>query len=126
MLVDAPPLLGIADTQALARCADSLLYVARLDRITVDNVMDARDMLDRLDVEPDRRARHRRAQRGVALLRRAARAGARGRLSGRGARQHRARPDQSGEDPQVTPVQRVDEDAVRQQPAPGGEQARSS
>ena len=52
VLVDAPPLLGIADTQALARCADSLLYVARLDRITLDNVMDARDTLDRLDVNP--------------------------------------------------------------------------
>jgi capsular exopolysaccharide synthesis family protein len=51
VLIDAPPLLGIADTQALARCADSLLYVARLDRITVDNVMDARDTLDRLDVD---------------------------------------------------------------------------
>jgi capsular exopolysaccharide synthesis family protein len=50
VLIDAPPLLGIADTQALARCADSLLYVARLDRVTVDNVMDARDTLDRLDV----------------------------------------------------------------------------
>jgi capsular exopolysaccharide synthesis family protein len=52
VLIDAPPLLGIADTQALARCADSVLYVARLDRITVDNVMDARDTLDRLDVNP--------------------------------------------------------------------------
>jgi capsular polysaccharide biosynthesis protein/MinD-like ATPase involved in chromosome partitioning or flagellar assembly len=50
VIVDAPPLLGIADTPALARCADSLLYVGRLDRITVDNVMDARDVLDRLEV----------------------------------------------------------------------------
>jgi capsular exopolysaccharide synthesis family protein len=50
VLIDAPPLLGIADTQALARCADSLLYIARLDRITLDNVMDARDTLDRIDI----------------------------------------------------------------------------
>jgi capsular exopolysaccharide synthesis family protein len=50
VIIDAPPLLGIADTQALARSADSLLYIARMDRITLDNVMDARDMLDRLDV----------------------------------------------------------------------------
>lgn len=50
VIVDAPPLLGIADTQALARCADSLLYIARLDRITIDNVMDTRDVLDRLDI----------------------------------------------------------------------------
>ena len=52
VIIDAPPLLGIADTQALARCADSLLYVARLDRLTVDNVMDARDTLDRLELNP--------------------------------------------------------------------------
>jgi Mrp family chromosome partitioning ATPase len=52
VIVDAPPLLGIADTPALARCADSVLYIARLDRITLDNVMDARDTLDRLDINP--------------------------------------------------------------------------
>jgi Mrp family chromosome partitioning ATPase len=50
VVIDAPPLLGIADTQALARCSDSLLYIARLDRITLDNVMDARDTLDRLEI----------------------------------------------------------------------------
>ena len=50
VLVDAPPLLGIADTRALARCADSLLFVARLDRITLDTVIDARDVLDRLEL----------------------------------------------------------------------------
>jgi succinoglycan biosynthesis transport protein ExoP len=49
ILVDAPPLLGIADTQALARRATSILYVARLDRITLENVVDAREILDRLD-----------------------------------------------------------------------------
>jgi len=52
VLVDAPPMLGIADTQSLARCADHLLYVARLDRITLDNLMDARDILDRLEARP--------------------------------------------------------------------------
>ncbi len=49
IIVDAPPLLGIADTQALARRATSILYVARLDRISLENVVDARDVLDRLD-----------------------------------------------------------------------------
>ena len=49
VLVDAPPLLGIADTQALARRATSILYVARLDRITLENVVDAREVLDRID-----------------------------------------------------------------------------
>src|SRR3954447_24668070 len=52
VLVDAPPMLGIADTQSLARCANHLLYVARLDRITLDNLMDARDILDRLEARP--------------------------------------------------------------------------
>jgi capsular exopolysaccharide synthesis family protein len=49
VLVDAPPLLGIADTQALARRASTILYVARLDRVTLENVVDARDVLDRID-----------------------------------------------------------------------------
>jgi succinoglycan biosynthesis transport protein ExoP len=52
ILVDAPPLLGIADTQALARRATSMLYVARMDRISLENVIDARDVLDRLDRPP--------------------------------------------------------------------------
>ena len=50
IVIDAPPLLGIADTRSLARCATSLLFVARLDRITLDTVIDARDVLDRMDV----------------------------------------------------------------------------
>jgi succinoglycan biosynthesis transport protein ExoP len=49
IIVDAPPLLGIADTRALARRATNLLYVARLDRITLENVVDARDVLDRTE-----------------------------------------------------------------------------
>jgi Mrp family chromosome partitioning ATPase len=52
VLIDGPPVLGIADTQSLAGAADHLLYVARLDRITLDNVMDARDILDRLEARP--------------------------------------------------------------------------
>jgi Mrp family chromosome partitioning ATPase/capsular polysaccharide biosynthesis protein len=48
VLIDAPPLLGISDTQALARQASALLYVARLERITLDNVVDAQEVLDRL------------------------------------------------------------------------------
>jgi Mrp family chromosome partitioning ATPase len=52
IIVDAPPVLGIADTQSLGRHADHLLYVARLDRITLDNLMDARDILDRIEARP--------------------------------------------------------------------------
>ncbi len=50
IVVDAPPLLGIADTRALARLSTALLFVARLDRITLDTVIDARDVLDRLEI----------------------------------------------------------------------------
>jgi Mrp family chromosome partitioning ATPase len=50
VLIDAPPLLGIADTRALARHVTTVLFVARLDRITLDTVIDSRDVLDRLDV----------------------------------------------------------------------------
>lgn len=52
VLVDSPPLLGVADSHVLARAADAVLLVARLDRLTPDNVMDARDVLDRLGVHP--------------------------------------------------------------------------
>ena len=38
VLVDAPPLLGIADSQALARNVDEILLVNRLDRITLERV----------------------------------------------------------------------------------------
>lgn len=48
VLVDGPPLLGIADAQVLAQQTDRLLVVVRLDRVTVDNVIDTREALDRL------------------------------------------------------------------------------
>jgi capsular exopolysaccharide synthesis family protein len=48
VLVDAPPLLGIADSQALARYVDEILLVNRLDRLTLERVAELRDVLDRL------------------------------------------------------------------------------
>jgi capsular exopolysaccharide synthesis family protein len=51
VLVDAPPMLGIADTQALARRASKLLFIARVDRVTLENVIDAREVLDRYDID---------------------------------------------------------------------------
>jgi capsular polysaccharide biosynthesis protein/Mrp family chromosome partitioning ATPase len=48
VLVDGPPLLGIADSTVLAQEADDLLVVARLDRVTVENAADLREMLSRL------------------------------------------------------------------------------
>ena len=50
MLVDAPPLIGIADSQVLARNVDQLMLVTRLDRLTLDHVAELREIVDRLDV----------------------------------------------------------------------------
>ncbi len=52
ILVDSPPMLGIADTQVLARHTDHVLLVARLDRIRLDNVIDLNDVLERLGISP--------------------------------------------------------------------------
>jgi Mrp family chromosome partitioning ATPase/capsular polysaccharide biosynthesis protein len=49
VLVDAPPMLGIADSQVLARHVDNILLVSRLDRLTLDNVAALREALDGLD-----------------------------------------------------------------------------
>lgn len=48
VLVDGPPLLGLADSTVLAQEANDLLVVARLDRVTVENAVDLREMLSRL------------------------------------------------------------------------------
>lgn len=50
VLVDAPPLIGIADSQVLARIVDQLMLVTRLDRLTLDHVAELREIVDRLDV----------------------------------------------------------------------------
>jgi capsular exopolysaccharide synthesis family protein len=52
ILFDGPPLLGLADAQALAQRSDEVMIVSRLDRITVENAIDVRDLLDRLEVTP--------------------------------------------------------------------------
>jgi Mrp family chromosome partitioning ATPase len=51
ILIDSAPILGIADSLALARVANHVLFVGRLDRLTVDTVFDAREVLDRIDSE---------------------------------------------------------------------------
>ncbi len=48
VIVDATPLLGIADARLLARAADKVLVVSRLERISVPAAMDLRDELGRL------------------------------------------------------------------------------
>lgn len=52
VVVDAPPLLGIADSQVLARYVDQMLLINRLDRLTLDNVADMRQLLDGLELVP--------------------------------------------------------------------------
>jgi capsular exopolysaccharide synthesis family protein len=52
VLIDAPPLLGIADSQALARYVDDIVLVNRLDRLTLEHVDELRDVIDRLHLRP--------------------------------------------------------------------------
>ena len=49
VLIDCPPLLGIADSQSLIRVCDNVLVVARLDRVTTENVIDTEELLSRFD-----------------------------------------------------------------------------
>lgn len=50
VIVDAPPLLGIADAMLLGRACDHVLVVSRLERISVTAAWDLRDELERLAV----------------------------------------------------------------------------
>jgi tyrosine-protein kinase len=50
VIVDGPPLLGIADSHALAQRVDSAIVVARMERATLEDLTELRDMLERLEV----------------------------------------------------------------------------
>jgi Mrp family chromosome partitioning ATPase len=50
ILVDCPPLLGVPDTQALIEVCDAVLVVARPERLRIDEVLEFRDKMARLDV----------------------------------------------------------------------------
>jgi capsular exopolysaccharide synthesis family protein len=52
VLIDAPPMLGIADAQNLAREADSVLIVSRLERLSANNVIDMRELMERVGMNP--------------------------------------------------------------------------
>lgn len=52
ILVDSPPALGLSDTQFLARQTDDMLVVARLDRVSTEQVEDLGELLGRLRIEP--------------------------------------------------------------------------
>jgi Mrp family chromosome partitioning ATPase len=49
VLIDGPPLLGIADSQVMARNVDHVMLVSRLDRLSLDHVGELREVLDGLD-----------------------------------------------------------------------------
>ena len=52
LIAASSPILGIADSLSLARALHHVLFVGRLDRLTLDTIFDAREMLDRFDTEP--------------------------------------------------------------------------
>lgn len=52
VLIDSPPALGLSDTQFLARQADDVLLVARLDRVSPSQAEDVRELLRRLRITP--------------------------------------------------------------------------
>jgi Mrp family chromosome partitioning ATPase/capsular polysaccharide biosynthesis protein len=52
VLIDSPPILGVADAQMFAQFCDEVLVIARLDRLRTADAIDLRDMLDRLDANP--------------------------------------------------------------------------
>jgi Mrp family chromosome partitioning ATPase/capsular polysaccharide biosynthesis protein len=52
VLVDSPPLLGIADAQLFARFCDELLVVGRLNQLTISKVVDLREAIFRIRVNP--------------------------------------------------------------------------
>ncbi len=52
MIVDGPPLLGVADAHALGERADGILVVSRLDRSTLEDAIEMNDLLYRLEARP--------------------------------------------------------------------------
>jgi Mrp family chromosome partitioning ATPase/capsular polysaccharide biosynthesis protein len=52
VVIDGPPLLGIADAHPIAQRADGIVVVSRLDRSTLEDAIEMSDLLDRLDVRP--------------------------------------------------------------------------
>jgi capsular polysaccharide biosynthesis protein/MinD-like ATPase involved in chromosome partitioning or flagellar assembly len=110
VIVDGAPLIGPIDGQLLARWADALLVVCRLDRLSPDDATGLAEVLARVDA----------AKLGAVVIGGAAPTYALGPETF----PHRTRPYERRDEPQVAPVQRVDEEAVRQKPAPRPKQRR--
>ena len=52
VLLDSPPVLGLGDSQLLARQIDDVLLVARLDRVDPSQVEDLNELFERLQLTP--------------------------------------------------------------------------
>lgn len=52
VILDGSPMLGIADSHLIAQRADGVLLVSRLDRAQLDDSIELRDLLERLEVDP--------------------------------------------------------------------------
>jgi tyrosine-protein kinase len=52
VVIDGPPLLGIADAHVIAQRVEGILVVSRLDRSTLEDAVELSDLLERLDVRP--------------------------------------------------------------------------
>jgi Mrp family chromosome partitioning ATPase len=52
VIIDAPPIIGLADSQILAQRVDGVLVVARIDRLDVDTALDLRETFNRLGIDP--------------------------------------------------------------------------
>lgn len=52
VLIDCPPLLGLADVQALLPHADEMLLVGCMDRLTIPTVIETNELLTWLDARP--------------------------------------------------------------------------
>jgi len=52
ILIDSPPLLGLADSHVLARYADAVILVAGPDKLTLDDVIETRDLLEQMEIVP--------------------------------------------------------------------------
>jgi len=52
VLVDSPPMLGLGDSSFLAQQAKEVLLVARLDRVSPEQVEDLNELVDRLRLAP--------------------------------------------------------------------------
>ncbi len=111
VLLDGPPLLGLVDSQVLAQRVDGVLIVCRPDRQTPETALALRELLD---------APRGRIRSAVVIV---GREGRDSHLPPRVAGAERGPgPDQGRDEPEVAPVQRVDEGAVGEEAAPGGEQ----